>query len=89
MRIMSNAFLIVHIAKNSSMTSTVSNETVYKIELSPCCQNKSLTKPVHVASQKPMKKRRCIKNRFSNLMILEVVCGRYCPFFRSCYFSLP
>ena len=35
MKIMSNAFLTVHIAKNSNMTSTVSNESVSKIELSP------------------------------------------------------
>lgn len=68
MRIMSKAFLTVQMARKSKIASTVSNDALRKMELSPCCQNRSLTKPVHVASQKPMKKRRCIKNRFSNCM---------------------
>ena len=64
----STDFCTVQKARNSNITSTVSSEMVVKglIVLFP--QNRSLTKPVHVASQKPMKKRRCIKNRFSNLI---------------------
>ena len=67
--IMSKAFLNVHNARKSRITSTASSEAVRKMELSPWCHTRSLTKPVHVASQKPMKKSRCKMKRFSNFMI--------------------
>ena len=83
----STFFLTVHIARNSIIASTISCDAVVKglVEVLP--QNKSLTKPVQVASQKPMKKRRCIKNRFSNFMTVAIAGGCYCLV--CYYFSLP
>ena len=56
--IISNIFLIVHTPSRTIMASTASRDIVLKIEGSPLPHIRSLTKPVHVASQKPMKKSR-------------------------------
>ena len=61
---------MVHAARKIKIKSTIISDIVLKgLPDISGPKNKSLTKPVHVASQKPMKKRRCIKNRFSNLII--------------------
>ena len=60
----------VHIARNSIIKSTISCDNVVKGLTVLCPHIRSLTKPVHVASQKPMKKSRCKMNRTSNFMIL-------------------
>ena len=69
-KIMSIVLRMVQTARNNSITSTVSCDRVVRglVEVFP--QIRSLTKPVHVASQKPMKKSRCKMNRTSNFMIL-------------------
>ena len=61
---------MVQTARNNSITSTVSCDRVLRglVEVFP--HIRSLTKPVHVASQKPMKKSRCKMNRTSNFIIL-------------------
>lgn len=64
----SNIFLIVHTPRKTIIASTKSKDIVLNIDGSPLPHIRSLTKPVHVASQKPMKKRRCNKKRFSNFI---------------------
>ena len=68
----STVLRIVHAARKSRIKSMISCEIVLKgpIVLGP--KMRSLTNPVHVASQKPMKKSRCKMNRTSNIMILAV-----------------
>ena len=72
-RIMSIFLRTVHNARNRNIDSTMSCETVLKGPITSGPQIRSLTKPVHVASQKPMKKSLCKMNRISNFMILAVV----------------
>lgn len=63
---------IVHAARTSKIKSIIICETVLKGPIVFVPKIRSLMKPVHVASQKPMKKSRCKMNRFSNIMILAI-----------------
>lgn len=65
---------MVHAARKINIKSTKISEIVLKgLPDISGPKSRSLTKPVHVASQKPMKKSRCRMNLTSNFMILAIV----------------
>ena len=65
---------MVHAGRKINIKSTKISEIVLKgLPDISGPKSRSLTKPVHVASQKPMKKSRCRMNLTSNFMILAIV----------------
>ena len=70
MKSISDFLRMVHMARNKIIASTTKCEMVVNGLIAFGSNIRSLTKPVHVASQKPMKNSRCRMNLTSNFMIL-------------------